>query len=79
MIGTHDGAVGAVLAHEPLNDLVGFFTALRIDHLHAGSMFSAFDCLSMLPAIEYDRDGMALSMAVSRQVLDERLSRHLRS
>ena len=67
MIGTHHGAIGAILARQPLDDLIGLFALSRVDHLHAGPMLPMFNGISLLPAVEDDRQRMAFAMSIGRQ------------
>ena len=69
MIGTHHGTIRAILAREPLNDLIGLLAPPRVDHLNSSAMFAMFDGKPLLPTIEYDSQRMAFAMPIDGQIV----------
>lgn len=67
-VGTDHSTIRSIFTRQPLDDLIGPFPSLGINHLDTGAMFPAFKWLSLLPAVEHDRERMALSMTIRGQI-----------
>ena len=76
-IGTHHRAGGPEFCSQTLNHLIGFFPSSREDNLKAQPMLPLFGAPSLLPPVKDHRDRMGFSLAIRRQVSQERLARHL--
>jgi len=67
-VGTDHGTIRSIFTRQPLNDLIGPFPSLGINHLDASAMFPAFKWLSLLPSVEHNRERVALSMTIRGQI-----------
>src|SRR5438876_2591210 len=71
MIRRHDRAVGAVPFCQPLDNRIGRFPLPGIDDLETLAPFGPLDRMPGPPAVKDDRHGMALALAIARQVTDQ--------
>ncbi len=79
MIRGHHGAVLAIDPSQPLNHLVGSFASLRIDDFDPGLELMVLRARAGLPPIEDKGDGMTLSLAITGQALQQRLTRRFKA
>src|SRR3989454_3026295 len=66
-----DPAGRAIFLRPPLHYSVGLFTLFGIDDLETLAPFGPLDRMPGPPAVKDDRHGMALALAIARQVTDQ--------
>jgi hypothetical protein len=75
---THHGTVAAEFRSQTLNDLIRLLASAGIDDFDPRPMLAPFRDEPLLPSVEDDRHGVSFPMTVGSQLLDQRLTRHLR-
>jgi hypothetical protein len=75
---THHGTLTAEVSGQTLNDLIRLLAPAGIDDFDARPMLAPFHDEPLLPSVEDDRHGMSFPVTIGSQLLDQRLTRHLR-